>query len=194
MYLVAATPLASVNQYLFSVPILGVLIYGVMIAVGEHISKKALKRGETGLSIAGIAVLQIAYGLFGGGVLAFAPRDLQLPALIVTLIITTAMTLALIAYIYIRDANLSHWNKWSGWTFMGGMLLALIGSFLEPVIMGAFVLFLLGFILELGWEIWKVRAEYNPDAPLMHSVGIYVAFTGVFVHILQLVLRSMVDE
>lgn len=194
MYLVAATPLATINQYMFSIPLLGVLIYGAMIGLGEHVAKKSLKREQTGLAIAGVTLLQIAYGLFGGGVLAYAPREMQFPALIVTLGISFIVTTVLLVYVYKMDANLSHWTKWSSWAFFGGLGFALLGSFIRPVLFGAFILFFIGFILELGWEIWNVRDDFNPDAPLTHSVGIYVAFTGVFVHILQLVIRTMADQ
>ena len=47
---------------------------------------------------------------------------------------------------------------------------------------------------EGGYEIWHVKASYDPTRSLLHALGIYVAFTGVFVHVLQIVARQFMDR
>lgn len=51
----------------------------------------------------------------------------------------------------------------------------------------AFTLFLLGFCLLFPAEVADVRDQRH-DRAVTAAVGIYVAFVGVFVHILQLAL------
>lgn len=196
MAVVAMTPLAAINDLLFGVaPIVGLLVFGAALTGGNYLAEKGLESGEMGTAYAGIALLQAAYGVFGGGIIATVGSQSARAVLIgVTLAITVAMTVGIAAYVYVRDKDYSHWNRWSIGAFLVGVVLVLVGSFFTPVLIGGFVFIFAGFTLRLGYEIWRVRDEYRGDQPLVHSLGIYVAFTGVFVHILQIVRQFVLER
>jgi hypothetical protein len=194
MYLVAATPLSIVNDLLFSVPILGLIVYGAALTGGNILAERGLQSGSMGMAALGTTLLQVAYGLFGGGILGRAPIDSRGLLLAVTLLVTVTMTIAIAAYVYLRNADFDHWNTWSFGAFIIGAALVLVGSFVPVVLAGGFLFIFLGFALRLGYEIWHVKANYDPNSSLVHALGIYVAFTGVFVHVLQIALRMFADR
>lgn len=194
MFAVAQTPLAGVNDVLFSYPIVGLLVFGAALTGGNVLAERGLERGQLAMAGVGVLLLQGAYGLFGGGILARVPAASQGLALAATLVVTVVMTVAIAAYVYLRDEDFDHWNKWSLGAFVVGAVLVLVGTFVPVVLIGGFVFIFLGFTLRLGYEIWHVRANYAPDRSLIHALGIYVAFTGVFVHVLQIVARMMAER
>lgn len=195
MFLVAQTPLAAVNDLLFAVPILGLVVFGAALTGGNVLAERGLERGQMAMAGVGVLLLQGAYGLFGGGVLSRVAAGSRGLVLAVTLVVTVAMTVAVAAYVYLRDENFDHWSRWSLGAFVVGAVLVLVGSFLtELALLGGFLFIFLGFVLRLGYEIWHVRASYDPNRSLVHALGIYVAFTGVFVHVLQIVARMMADR
>ncbi len=194
MYLVAATPLAVLNELLFAVPILGLLVYGAALTVGDIVAERGLESGSMGTALVGIALLQGAYALFGGGVLARIGTDARVLVLAITLVVTVAMAVGITAYIYLRDREFSHWSTWSFGAFIVGVVLVAVGTFVPIVLIGGFLFIFLGFTLRLGYEIWHVKASYDPTRSLRHALGIYVAFTGVFVHVLQIVLRMVANR
>ena len=64
------------------------------------------------------------------------------------------------------------------------------GVFLAPALLVvAGLLFFLGFLVDLVYEVRAVReGRYGT---LRSAIGVYVAVMGVFVHVLQWVLRAM---
>ena len=194
MFTVAQTPLAAVNDVLFSYPIVGLVVFGAALTGGNVLAERGLERGQLAMAGVGVLLLQGAYAVFGGGILARVPAASQGVALAVTLVVTVAMTVAVAAYVYLRDENFDHWSRWSLGAFVVGAVLVLAGTFVPVALVGGFLFIFLGFMLRLGYEIWHVRASYDPDRSLVHALGIYVAFTGVFVHVLQIVARMMADR
>lgn len=190
MAVFAVTPLAAINDYLFSIPILGVLVYGAAITGGELIAERGIENNQFGLAVAGVAVLQLAFGIFGAGVLTFLPAELHLYALGITGVCTLLMTATIGTYVYARSITFEHYSTWASYAFLGGLGAALLGSFVQPVLLVAFVLFFLGFLFRLGWEIWKIRDNRVASVP-MQAIGLYVAVAGVFIHILQIVVRML---
>lgn len=189
----ATTPLGTVNSYLFSYPIVGVLLYGVAIYVGERVAEKGVDAGNVGLALGGVAVLQFAFGLFGAGILSFLSPEAMLPVLGITAIITALMTLAIGTYVYARSISFDHYNTWSTYTFLGGIAAVLIGTFVTPVLLVGFVLIFAGFVFRLGWEIWRIR-DGRIQSVSLQAIGLYVAVAGVFVHVLQIVIRMVADR
>ena len=188
MYVLVTTPLAAINELLFSIPIVGALVYGVAIVAGQWIAERGVEGGETGLAVVGMGVLQLAFGIFGAGVLRFAPRESQLTILVVTAIIVAVITAVIAAYVYARSKTFERWGSYANYAFIGGLVAILIGTFIAPVLLVGFVLIFLGFFLRLGWEIWKVRDRRDASVTLQ-TIGVYIAVAGVFVHVLQLVMR-----
>jgi FtsH-binding integral membrane protein len=186
-----ATPLATVNQYLFSAPIVGVIAYGVALVAGEWIAERGVETDSTGLAVGGMAILQFAFGTFGAGVLAFLPAELHVPAVGITAAVTAGMTLLLATYVYARSKDFDRWSTYANVSFVGGLIAIAIGTFVLPVLLLAgFVLIFLGFLLRLGWEIWRVRERRDVSVALQ-AIGIYIALVGVFVHVLQIVVRML---
>ena len=194
MYLVASTPLSALNNALFQIPIVGVLVYGAALTGGSILAERGLERGSMGLASVGTVLLQAAYALFGGGILATVAAGSRAAVLGVALVVTLGMTLAIGGYVYVRDREFDHWSRWSLGAFIVGVLFVAVGSVFPIVLVGGFVFIFLGFTLRLGYEIWHVRSSYAPDRSLIHALGIYVAFTGVFVHVLQIVARNFLRE
>jgi FtsH-binding integral membrane protein len=188
---VVTTPLAVVNQYLFSAPIVGVLVYGAALMAGEWIAERGIEEGSAGLAFGGMALLQFAFGTFGAGVLSFLPRELHVPAIAITAAVTSVVTLLLATYVYARSKDFDSWSTYATVSFVGGLIAIGIGTFVLPVLLLAgFVLIFLGFLLRLGWEIWRVRER--PGMPVsLQAIGVYIAVMGVFVHILQIVVRML---
>ena len=188
MYALAVTPLAAVNEYLFSFPIVGAIVYGAAIMAGQLVAERGVEGGDAGIAFVGMVILQLAFGIFGAGVLRFAPRESQLTILVVTAVVVAVLTAAIAAYVYARSKTFEHWGSYANYAFIGGLVAILIGTFFAPVLLLGFVLIFLGFLLRLGWEIWKVRDQRTASATLQ-TIGVYIAVAGVFVHVLQLVLR-----
>lgn len=194
MYLVAMTPLSALNDLLFAVPILGLLVYGAALTGGNVIAERGLEGGSVGTAAVGIVLLQGAYALFGGGILARLAIDVRGTALAVALAITLAMTIGIAGYVYLRDKQFDRWGTYSFGAFIVGAVFVAVGSAIPAVLIGGFVFIFLGFIFRLGYEIWHVKASYDPSRALLHALGIYVAFTGVFVHVLQIVARQVASR
>lgn len=191
MYVVAVTPLAAVNDFLFAIPILGAVVYGAAIYAGEWIAERGVEGGNVGLALAGVAVLQGAFGVFGAGVLSVVPVDARALILGVTAVVTAAMTALIGGYVYARSGTtFEHYGKWSTYAFLGGLGALLVGTFLTPALLLGFVLIMLGFLFRLGWEMWRVR-DGRVQAVSLQAIGLYVAVAGVFVHVLQIVIRML---
>jgi FtsH-binding integral membrane protein len=191
MYVVALTPIARLANLAFRTPIIGLLVFGGALTAGNYLADRGLENDEMGLAFAGTGILEVTYGVLGGGILAAIAVGSRVLALAITLVVTVAMTVGIAAYVYRRGGDYSHWNRWSLGAFVVGALGVLVGTFVPVVLIGGFVFIFAGFTLRLGYEIWRVRADYSPDRSLVHALGIYVAFTGVFIHVLQIVIRMM---
>lgn len=194
MFLVASTPLSGINDVVFQVPILGLIVYGVALTGGNVLAERGLEGGSIATAALGTGLLQGAYALFGGGILASVAAGSRTVALAVTLVATLGMTLGVAGYVYLRDREFDHWGRWALGSFIVGAVLVAVGSAISAVLIGGFVFIFLGFTFRLGYEIWRVKATYTPDRSLIHALGIYVAFTGVFVHILQIVARNFLGD
>ena len=194
MYLVAATPLAPLSRAAFASPIIGLLVFGGALTAGNYLAERGLEADAMGMAFGGVALLEVTYAVLGGGILALLSAGNRPLALGVTLVVTVVMTVGIAAYVYLRGGVYDHWNRWSLGAFVVGAVLVLVGTFVPVVLVGGFVFIFLGFTLRLGYEIWRVRDAYDPDRSLIHVLGIYVAFTGVFIHVLQIVARMVAER
>ncbi|MEY7848834.1 hypothetical protein AB7C87_06470 [Natrarchaeobius sp. A-rgal3] len=194
MYVFAMTPLAVVNDYLFAAPILGVIVYGAAIMGGELIAERGVKGGDMGIAFVGMVILQLAFGVFGAGVISFAPADTRVTILGITAIVTAIATAIITGYVYARSTTFEHWGRFANFAFLGGVVVIAVGTFVLPVLLlVGFVCIFLGFLLRLGYEIWQVRDNRDMSTALQ-TIGVYIAVAGVFVHILQLVMRYVLSQ
>ncbi|WP_435117584.1 hypothetical protein [Halolamina sp. C58] len=193
MYVAAATPVAQVNRIVFSIPIVGALIYGALITGGQMVAERGFENDSMGLAMAGVIVLELAFGAFGGGVLSFLSEGVRITALAITGVVVVAMTALIGAYVYLRsDTQFDHYGRWATYAFLGGLGALLLATFVPVVGVAAFALIFAGFLLRLGYEMWQVRESRG--RPAMQSVGLYVAVAGVFVHVLQIVVRMLAER
>ncbi|GAB3023096.1 hypothetical protein [Natronobiforma cellulositropha] len=191
MSVFVATPLAVVNDYLFAAPIVGVLVYGAAITGGHLLAERGLEGGDTGVAFLGVVVLLVAFGTFGAGVISFAPPAERLTILAVTAVVVTLMTAVVATYVYARSSTFESWNRYATVAFVAGLVAIGIGTFvLGQLLVVGFVCIFLGFLFRLGWEIWRVR-DRRVENVALQTVGVYIAVAGVFVHVLQLVMRVL---
>lgn len=192
MVLLADTAVAEAVLGLFQTPILGVIVLGAGLSVGRYVGMRGFGDGNLAVAAVGAGVSVLTYGVFGGAILTpYAPAA-YVPAIAVAGAITVAIAAVAGAYVYSTDADLSHWAKYSTGLFLVGLLGAGVGTFVQPVLLVAFLCFLLGFLADLVYEIY--RTSNRERTPLANGFGLYIAFAGVFVHVLQLVLAMLANR
>lgn len=192
MAAIAVTPLSAVTDILFSTPIVGMVIFGAGLMAGRSIAKRGIRADSTGLALTGVGLLEITYGIFGGGIISLIPASVFPLALGLTAVITTVIALFAALLVYGTGRNFKSWGRYSNYLFMGALGTGLIGSAFAPLMLLTFVLILIGFIVYLVFEIWRMKQR--PGRVIMNGIGIYIAYMGVFVEILQLVISMLMEE
>ncbi|SFR88397.1 hypothetical protein SAMN05216559_0482 [Halomicrobium zhouii] len=198
LMLVLAYAVGPIAQLLFSNFFIGIAVFVVTVGGGFWVANKGVQSGNYPLAGVGVTMIQAGYGLFGAAILAAfgGQQGLWIPALAITAVITGLITAVVALVVFKTDHSFANWQKYSWGFFIGGFALGAVGFFINPMLMlVAGLLFFLGFVVDLTYEIWAVKANrYESD--LRNALGIYVAVMGVFVHVLQLVLRvlSMLDN
>lgn len=194
MWIFAFTPLSALNNILFDTFFfLGVIVYGAMLTGGLWLAKKGIRNKNNSQAIGGTALIQIAYGLFGAGILSMvlAPAT-QAIALAITGVITTLIAIFSGLLVFGTSHDFSSWGKYANYIFLGVLGISFVGSFSGPFIIIAFFLALIGFIVYLIHQIYVTKTR--PNTPFLNGIGLYTAYMGVFVEILQLVVRMLADE
>lgn len=189
MLLIADTPLALIGMVLFGIPIVGVIVFGILLTAGRHLGLRGLANDNPGQAVVGAFLSVGTYAWFGGLVLTPYSPALYVPAISITGVITVAISLIAAAYVYTTDKSLEHWAKYSMACFVIGLVALFIGLLFPPLLLVTFAFFLLGFLCDLVYEIWMTSNRNR--SPKANGLAIYIAFAGVFVHILQLVLRIL---
>ena len=115
--------------------------------------------------------------VLGGGILATiaAGSRVRAPgvarvfivAMTVGIAATVAMTVDIAATVSRRGGDYNYWNRWSLGAFVLGALGVLVGTFVPVVLVGGVLFIFAGFTLRLGYEVWRVRADYSPDRSLV---------------------------
>jgi len=196
MVAVSFTPLVLFVDLVYSIPILGIVVYGALLSGGEWMARTGVTEGRMGLALVGTAVLQFAFATFGGWTLSLLQSTtLRVVAIGIAGFVTVGITVLVAIYVYYRsDTDFGHWKWLSMGAFVLGVLAGLVGTLVTVDLLVAFPLFLLGFWFLLGWEIYQVRDRTRGSPPMYHAIGIYVAFMGVFVHILRIVVSFLARE
>jgi hypothetical protein len=196
MLVLSYTPVAELGLVLFGNYFLGIGVFVVTVGGGYWLANRGVTGGSTALAGAGVGLTQFGYGLFGATVLVLAPAAWRVPALGITAVVTGLITALVTVVVYRTTHDFGRWQLYSGGLFVGGFLLGAVGFFVAPALMAvAGLCFFLGFVADLTYEIWRVK-EQRYASVLLSAIGIYVAVMGVFVHVLQWVLRimSMLDQ
>lgn len=193
MWIFAFTPLATINNLLFNTFfLLGVIVYGLLLSGGLYIARKGIKSENTGLAVAGTGLIQLAYGIFGAGILGMVAPGIQALAIGITGVISVIIAVLAGLLVYGTGHDFSSWGRYANYIFLGVLGISLIGSFSPMFIVISFTLALIGFIVYLVHEIYMVKTK--PGQPFLNGIGVYTAFMGVFVEILQLVVQMLAEE
>ncbi|ELY81525.1 hypothetical protein [Natrinema pallidum] len=190
------TPLADLGLVLFSNYFVGIATFAATIGGGFWISNTGIKKGTIPIAGAGITLIQFGYTLLGSAILTMAPAALRVPALAITTVVTGLLTAGIVVVVFRTERSFARWQTYSKGLFIAGFAAGGVGFFINPMLMVfASVLFFLGFVTDLTYEIWAVK-ENRYGSPIRNAIGIYVAVMGVFIHILRLVLYvlSMLDN
>lgn len=190
MWLLTYTPIPSLTLLLFKYLIVGVLAFTGVLWLGNWLATRGIASGQNGLAIAGVSILQIAYGAFGSSVLIVFAKNTWIAGLVITAGITAAITAIVALFVFMSNKNFSQWGKYASYVFMAAIVSALIGTFVTTFFY-AFTFFLVvtGFFIYLVYEIWSLKA--HPKNILLNAFGLYVAVMGIFLHILQIVMSFL---
>lgn len=184
--------ISSAFAYIWNWAIVGVIFYGILLTGGSYIAKRGIKNSDIGMAGFGAAILQLAYGSFGAAIVAGFSIANQIIILGITGIITAFIALIAALYVYWTDRNLRAAGTYSNYAFLGLILIALIGTAYPPLMIIGFLFALTGFLLYLVFEIWQMKTQAVTWK--MSGIGIYIAYAGVFIHILQMVARQYLQE
>ncbi|SEP77550.1 hypothetical protein [Natrinema salaciae] len=185
------TPLADLGLILFSNYFVGIGTFVVTIGGGFWVSNRGIETGNIPIAGAGVTLIQFGYTLLGSAILVIAPSALRVPALAITTIITGLLTAGIVVVVYRTDRSFAGWQTYAKGLFVAGFAAGAVGFFTNPSLMlFASVLFFLGFVTDLTYEIWAVK-ENRYASPIRNAIGIYIAVMGVFIHILRLVLYAL---
>jgi hypothetical protein len=93
---------------------------------------------------------------------------------------------------YSSDKDFRGWQRYASYTFLSALVVGLIGTFIPFFAIIVFLLTFAGFFMYLVYEIWATKVNYQ--YVLLNGVGLYSAFMGVFLHILQIILRVLASR
>jgi hypothetical protein len=190
MWIFAFTPLSAVNNLLFGTFLfLGVIVYGAMLTGGVWLAKKGVRTKDNVQAVAGTGLIQIAYGMFGAGIIGMLSASVQAAAIGITGVITTVIAVLSGILVFGTSHDFSNWGRYANYIFLGVLGVSFIGSFSGIFGLIAFTLALIGFIVYLIHQIYMTKTR--PNTPFLNGIGLYTAYMGVFVEILQLVVEML---
>lgn len=194
MWIFAFTSLSKVNNLLFDTFFfLGVIVYGALLTGGVWLARRGVRNQDTSMALGGTSLIQLAYGMFGAGILTtLLSPGLQAVALGITGIATTVIAVLSGLLVFGTGHDFSSWGKYANYIFLGVLGISFIGSFSGVFQLIAFLLALIGFIVYLIHQIYVTKTR--PGKPFLNGIGLYAAFMGVFVEILQIVVHMLKEE
>jgi len=193
MWIFAFTPLSKINNLLFGTFLfLGVIVYGAMLTGGTWLAKKGVRNGNKKQAIGGTGIIQLAYGMFGAGIIGMLSPNLQATALALTGIVTTVIAVFAGLLVFGTKHDFSSWGRYANYIFLGVLAVSFIGSFSGIFALISFTLALIGFIVYLIHQIYITKTR--PNTPFLNGIGLYTAYMGVFVQILQMIIEMLLSR
>lgn len=177
-------------------PLIGVAIIGLGLGLGRKYGIKGLVEDNMLVGFLGISTTILIYGAFGGAILTPYEPSSYISVILVASAVTTVISLGAGAYVMSHDRSFAHWKSYSSYAFLSGIGGILVGSFIPGgigsfLLIGGFIAFVVGFFADLVYEIWEMVSAQR--RPFINGFALYIAFTGIFVHILQ-IAREAVTE
>ena len=193
MWGLSFTVFSTFNDLLFGeFFLLGVVVYGALLSGGVWLARKGIRSDDVGKAAIGTVLIQAGYGIFGAGIIGSLSAEFQAVVLGVTAAVTAALSIGAGLLVFGTDHDFSKWGRYANYLFLGVLGVSIVGSF-SPMFIGiAFVMALLGFILYLVHEVYQVKIK--PGRPVLNAIGLYTAFMGVFVQILQIIVELLASR
>lgn len=192
MILLSFTPIAGVFKYIYTVPLIGVVITGVLLSVGYSVADKGINNEELHLSVLGVGIVVLTFSGIGSSILQpYGYEDYIIP-LVLSGLVTTGISVICGYYVKTTDSNLERFRKYSLYSFIGVIVTTGLGLLYSPIYLISFILVLTGFISDLIYQIWRTGIGNRPD--LYDGFALYVAYIGVFIQILQIIIEILIDR
>lgn len=195
MWGVRGTALATGTIWLYQdaplAPYTGILVFGAILTGCRLLGLEAAANDAIVTALFASLVVAVAYAAFGAGILSLYEQAIHGTAILITAGITAGLTVGAAVLVQTTNHSFANWDKYSGLLMIGGVLIMVPGSLtgLQLFFVAGFGLILLGWLVDLVFEIYMVSDHRR--SPMANGIGVYIAFMGVFVHILQLVLEAM---
>lgn len=178
------TVLSAAVQYIYQIPIVGVIITALALTGGRGLARRGINQGNHYFIIMGVAILQLTYGAFGAAILELSAATGE--SIVLIAFLSTAIAVGgIILVVDITDRSFSSWESYSSNLFIGVLVFSFIGSYYSAFIYAAFFCAITGFIVLTVYELWNTKKN-NYSAGIA-IVSIYVAIAGIVVHMAQLV-------
>lgn len=190
----ANTAVASFVGSVFSFSgFVGAIVFGLAIAGGRYLSSFGIRDNDLLVTAIGVGLCQLMFGLFGGFILTLYSTELYGVSIAVAASAAIGLLMLIGMYVYTFEPDFEAYAVYSLVFFGVGIVLLLGADLILPSLsVLAFILIGIGWLFDLGYEV-GMSASQRRD-PLMNGIGLYVAFTGVFVHLLQLALQMLADD
>lgn len=178
----------------FGAPFTGLAIFGVVLTAGRYFGLKSIANDNMAFAWAMILLVEVTYAVFGAGVLSMYSSNLWGQALGATFVFVALYTLIVTGVVYSTDHSFENWGGYSAVFMIGGVFAVLIYSMASwgPLMLLGFAAITIGFMIDLVYEIWHTSSRGR--GALANGFAVYIAFMGVFVHVLQLVLEMMAAD
>lgn len=188
MLLLANTVIGELALAIFDFgAIVGVIVFGVLLTIGRYLGVTGIENENITTGIIGSTISVITYGVFGSGILTQYSSDIYASAISVAMLVTLIIAILAALVVFSSSRSFEFTKSYSGISFIVGIGFAIVGTIFSPLLILAFGCFLIGFLLDLVYEIWALSDSQR--RPLTNGLTLYIAFAGVFVHILQVVLE-----
>lgn len=196
MWLARGTVLAEATIWLYVgaplAPFPGLIVFGVALSAGRYFGLQWAVDERYALALVASTMVAVAYAAFGAGVLSLFAPSIHAASIAIAAGVTTTVTVGAAVVVHTTDYSFAEWDTYSGVLMLAGFVAHAPYQVFPPALYLAFGLILLGWIVDLVFEIYVVSDAGR--SPVANGIGVYVAFMGVFVHVLQLVLRMMGNE
>ena len=174
MLLFRGTVFAAVTVWLYVfapfAPFPGVVVFGILLTGGRYVGLMGAAEERHVLALAASAVVGVAYAAFGAGVLMLFAPALHGTAVLLTAALTTGITVGAAALVYTTDHSFARWDRHSGTLMIAGMVVLVIGGLTGGLQWLTFGLILLGWIVDLVFEIYMVNNDHR--SPLANVIGV----------------------
>lgn len=196
MWILQPTPVTDLVLSLSAGPsiygkMLPPVLFSALLVVGRKVGIEAAVEEDYGRAAMAAGLLAGTYGVFGAVVLSLFAERLHAVAIALTSLGMIVVTILAAVVVFTSDFDFSHYEYKAAVFMTAGFVLTILGTFVnvDPVAMLGLAILLFGWILDLVYEIHMVSDANR--SPLANGIGVYVAFMGAFVHLLQFVLRAL---